>query len=241
MPVFQYKKESIVLVSIFAIGVALICTILFSHLSFPDSSTTFSGKNGRAELTPGKAITQTFVAKQDNLNQLNIIINRGDLGIREKVHITLKDATCTTTLASEVLSWWTPDPFIYHHFSFEAIRNSSGQEYCLSIVYESTEKRADRPSLATNESPQFAASSYTNTGKGRTYEGRSLIFRPAYTTGSFAGDFSQLIHRLSQYKPLFLKDVFLIGILALFLILTFLLATYISFKNPTGNDTKKEV
>ena len=226
----KLKNERFVLGMLFVGGLLLISFSFYNTLSFPDSSYNFLGKSGKAKLDSGKPITQVFTAKENNLDQIKVVIGNFDLIFRERIDFELADPACETVLARQSADFLPPDPQIYYRFNFPAIPDSASQKYCFRVTYFSpVDRGSDRPYLAISEGEQFRGQSYYNEGNGRIYENRTLQMRPAYTTGSFPGDFSRLNDRISQYKPNFAKGwgltllfgTFLLGTLAFIWLLIF--------------------
>jgi hypothetical protein len=108
-------------------------------------------------------------------------------------------------------------------FTFDPIPDSTGQAYCLSIEYrDGLMKRKERPYIRVTENEDFQASAYTDSGKGKTYAGRTLQIRPLYAPTTLVARFGELENRLSQYKPVFAKgSVLMIGIAGILLGLLF--------------------
>jgi hypothetical protein len=182
-----------------------------SSLSFPDTSYNFLGETKRVELSPGQPVTQVFSAMSDRLERIKIVMGDTHLGLTERIEFALLDATCSVVLRSATRHWYTPEPRIFTSFDFEPLVESAGQRYCLSLTYvSSARQRKDRPFIAASEGGAFASMSYTDAGKGRTYEHRSLHIRPSYGEATITGRLWQLENRLSQYKPAIVKGYMLL-------------------------------
>lgn len=215
------KRIEYALVAVLVMGLFFILSDLFKDLSFPDSSYNFLGKDKRVELEPGKSVTQTFEARRDGLDGINIVINHLDtLGLRDSVKFELAEENCEDILATESISAFTPPHFIYYHFRFDRIPDSADHSYCLKVTYHATERKKNRSYLSANEGTPFADTGYFDDGKNRFYEGRSLQMRPSYSHISFRDNFLELEARLSQYKPVFIKGwVLALGFITLLLAL----------------------
>ncbi len=227
----KMKNEKIWILALFVCGLFWIFGSFFVNLSFPDSSYNFPGKTYQVKLDSGKPVTQTFTAKENDLNQIKIVLGNSSLQLGEKIVFELADATCEKTLAQGTYHFYDMSPFIYYHFTFPALSDSLGQTYCFKVTYYSPiNRKGDRPYLGASEGEQFLGWSYTNAGNPLIYENRTLQMRPAYGTGSFFGDLEQLNNRLSQYKPGFLKGTGLTLIFSLFFIGTIALVYLLVFK-----------
>lgn len=220
----KLKGEWLWLLVIFVAGLVWISGAFFANLSFPDSSYNFLGETKKAKLDPGKPVTQTFRAEENNLNQVKIMVGNTGLWPTERIVLELADVSCDTVLATETIDFLMPDPHIYYHFNFPAIPDSQGATYCLRTTYFSGWDRGDkRPYLSASEGESFVDWSYTNEGNHRTYENRTLQLRPAYGTENFSGDMERLLDRLSQDKPWFLREAALVTLFGVFLAGTFVL------------------
>lgn len=228
----DWKKlgdERIWLTVIFCGGLVWIFGSFFTDLSFPESDYDFPGATSKAKLDPGKPITQIFEAKENNLNQVKIIIGNADLRPTEKIVLELTDALCETTIANATRTFLSPEPHVYSRLNFPAIPDSAGKKYCFKITYFSDQDK-DRPFVGASEGEQFIGQSYYNEGNGRIYENRTLQMRPAYGTSNTLSDLSALIDRMSQYKPGFLKGSALVSIFGLFLFGTLSLFYFLAFR-----------
>lgn len=228
---FIEEQKRKILVTLFVSWLIWIFGSFFANLSFPDSSYTFPGRTHQVKLDPEKPVTQTFIAKENNLNQIKIVLGNSDLEFREKIVFELADATCEKILAQSTYHSYDLSPSTYYHFTFPPLTHSFGQTYCFKTTYYSlVNRKGDRPYLGASKGEQFLGWSYTNIGSYLIYENRTLQMRPAYGTGSFLGDLGQLNNRLSQYKPEFLKGTSLTLIFSLFFIGTLGLVYLLVFK-----------
>lgn len=218
------------ILALFIVGLLWIFGSFFANLSFPDSSYNFLGATNKVKLDPGKPVTQIFTAKENNLDQVKVVLENTGLRTGEKIDFELMDATCEKMLAQNIYHFYNFSPFIYYRLTFPAIPDSAGQTYCFKVTYFSPfDRGSDRPYLGASEGEQFAGWSYTNEGNNRTYENRTLQMRPSYSAGNFLGDLSRLSDRISQYKPEFLKGsaltlifcAFIVGTISLLWLLVF--------------------
>ncbi len=228
----QFTNERCALAIVCIGGFFWIFGSFLNHLSFPDSSYHFLGTTNRAKFDPGKPITQVFQAKENNLDQIKIIIGDLDhLRPMEKIVLELAEASCETTIAKDTLTFLTPNPHIYYHFNFPVITDSAGQMYCFKATYFSPfDRGSDRPYLGASEGEAFVGQSYFNESNYRVYENRTLQMRPAYTAGSLLGDLSRLNDRMSQYKPSFFKGSALTLIFSSFIVSVAVLVWLLVFK-----------
>lgn len=227
----KLKNERVWFLTILIVGLLWIFGSFFAHLSFPDSSYNFLGTTNKVKLDSGKPVTQTFEAKEGNLNQIKIVVGNADLWLTEEIVFELADASCETTIARDTMTMFTPESHIYYHFNFPTLPDSAGQTYCFKATYFSRfDRGSDRPYLGASAGDQFSGWSYTNEGNNRTYENRTLQMRPGYSAGGFLGDLGQLNDRISQYKPEFLKGSALTLIFCAFIVGTISLLWLLVFK-----------
>lgn len=175
--------------------------VFLCHLTFPESAYNFLGESKHAELTNGASVTQVFKSRFANLEGVKIRLNDDWLYLGESIHTRLLDASCREEIARQTFSYFSSQADPFRIFSFSRIHDSAEKQYCLSITYFSPYARNERPEILASEGGAFSAISYTDTGKQKIYEGRSLQIRPLYGADSVAARLEQLENRLSQYKP----------------------------------------
>ncbi len=197
--------------TVFLVMMSGIGLVFFSNLSFPDARLNFLGESKRAELTSGAALTQVILIEQDRLKGFQIFMGDTDLAFGERLDFTLLDPTCHKVLARSRRTFFSWPVIRAIHFTFNPIRESAGQAYCLSIEYrDGLMKRKERPYIRVTENEDFQVSVYTDNSKNKTYIGRTLQVRPLYTAATFSERIGELENRLSQYKPAFMKGSMLI-------------------------------
>lgn len=206
---------------LFSLGLFGIFFTFLGNFGLGESGYNFLGKTKKITLSPGIPITQTFTAKEDHMHQLRLVLGNVSLKEGEYIEFRLQDAFCRETLAMTRLSQEPRSQGVYTVFPFPVIPHSQGIHYCFAATYFSSENRkGDKPTLSATEDPDltFADRTLSDGNKNKVYKSQTLFLRPAYTSGSLLGDLWQLVLRLSQYKPAFLKGwpiVFLFGIITL--------------------------
>lgn len=194
--------------------------LFFSErLLFPDSTIKFLGESKRVELAPGKPVTQVFTISENGLAGFQLFMSDTDLALSESLEFTLLDPTCSTEIRKMTRTAFALPVTRELRFTFDPIEDSLGNSYCLSVRFDDGPKaQSDRPSIRATENESFENESYTDTGKNKTYIGRTLQVRPLYSEPSYGSRFQQLENRLSQYKPILFKGyVLAIGALTLLL------------------------
>jgi hypothetical protein len=197
-------------------------------LTIPDSSFNFEKKD-TSRIYPFFPITQKFSASENNLNQIKIILKNINLQVSDKITLELNNESCNETIAKMDItntSWRFP---IFDRFSFPAISDSRGKTYCLKITYFTKNadiKKSDYPEVSLDSQMLFIQP-FENTRPNFNKKASSLVMRPAYTNGGILANLTTLKNRISQDKPLFLKNNYLVTLFISFLTLTFLLLLFI--------------
>lgn len=232
----EISKTKKIFLLIFALFFILILARFFDGLSFPNERNKFL-EDGEATLYPNRAILQKFTTEKNNLNQVDVAIRNFNKWSRDKIIFELKDASCDRTLAKDELNFFSYDYTIYTPFTFpqfSEISNSEVGQYCAAITF--VPKKADP--LDASELPfivysRLRGSSFQNTGDdggaGRTYDGKTLVMKPAHGSGGFFSNIKTLNDRVSQYKASFLKGGNLYLIAIFYLVLTIILTVLLIF------------
>lgn len=211
------KKINYFLTGFFLSALAVVFYYFFANLAFPESDYNFE-IDGSAKLYPGLPVFQTFTAKENNLSQIKITLKNSSIKTGDKIIFELADENCANVLATDEISRFTPVGMFYR-FNFGKIEDSQDKKYCLHAAFFSNQK-GDYPEISTSKDEIFKDSSFTNTGKNKTYPDRTLVFRPAYENESTWQNLQELNQRMSQYKPWFLKNIYLSTIALLTIILS---------------------
>jgi len=123
------------------------------------------------------------------------------------------------------LTWNYPG---YEKFKFKTIRDSKNKTYCLKFTYIPFGKEQDKKAYISSYSAE--GYSYINTGKSiEEQKNRTLKLKPAYENDSTWQNFSELSDRMSQYKPDYLKGIYLKTLFTLSFIIIILLVVVIIF------------
>ncbi len=197
-------------------------TTFFHGLGFPDSAWPLD-KGERVTLSAGATLTQTFTSSRDHLRQIEILFGKFTLQGEDRLKLELRDSTCATPLAQTTLSDRSFDSEHTYAFVFDRIPDSQDQTYCLALLFTSDREieKSKAPRLFIDQRAQAPA--YTLTEKDAPAQGIApLAIRPGYSNASLLATLSELMNRISQYKPAFLKDGVLTVFAVLGLVLTFL-------------------
>ncbi len=214
----HHLKESDIkkiLLGLFVLFFVVIFVVLSHAWAFPDTDWIIS-KGERVKIPEG-GMTETFRIEHNGLAQIQILFSNSRIGGGGLLRLDLLDASCTDTLRSSTLHVSTLSSDNTINFRFPRISDSSGKSYCLHLTFQSLNK--------SGTALIFVSDAIGKTGSSRLLiaeeeqPGKSLALRPAYQNASLAGDLRELSERLSQYKPWFLKGLFvaLIALLSIFL------------------------
>ena len=197
-------------------------------LSFTDQSTSSERESKQEKMYPNSPIIQKITASENNLNQINISIGKFSADFMEKINLEVNDENCEKIIAQSsinALTWNSPN---YEKFRFKTILDSKNKKYCLKFTYIPFKKEQDRRTYIS--SYEYEGSSYVNTGKSvEEQKNRSLELKSAYENDSTWQNFSELSDRMSQYKPDYLKGIYLKTLFILSFVLVMLLVVVIIF------------
>ena len=202
----KYFKFNHVLLILSAIFFAVIFWKFFSLLSFPDSGISFEGKSKQEKLYPDTPIIQKITATKNYLSQINVSVGKFSPKSGDKIVLEIADESCEKILTASKIDGFTWSSLGWEKFKFVPLPDSKDKTYCLKFTYVPKEKEQNEK--ASLSSYALEGSSYTNTGKSiKEQKNRTLELKPAYENESTWQNFSQLISRMSQYKPDYFKSL----------------------------------
>jgi len=213
---------------ILSISAALLFFLVFAGLverwAFPDTSWDLSGNGEKVEIKPGYPIMQKFEAGRNDLSRIRILFGRSYNKDAGEIYLKLADGSCLNAVEEKTLKRSSIKSEGYYDFKFSNIPDSKNRKFCLSIEFKpKNEKHKDLNvflSSVTVSGSQLIDTS--NKDEGETKNG-ALAMRPAYEGDGLWSNIKELNQRISQYKPWFLKGVYLYAIFFLFILLTFFL------------------
>ncbi|TXH00608.1 MAG: hypothetical protein E6R05_06805 [Candidatus Moraniibacteriota bacterium] len=227
-----------VLFTIFTLGIVAILWTFFSQFGLGESGYNFLGKTKKIALSPAKPVTQIFTAHEDNLNQIRFVLGNADIWPTDQLSFELLDQDCQQTLRSATFRHKPLQQGTYTVFSFDPITDSKNQRYCFQAIFTSpSNRKGEKPYLSATQasSPLFADRILTDTNKNKVYPAQTIFLRPAYTQGSVLKNLAALENRLSQYKPLWIKEkILLLGII--WILFSIALGYMISRERETPED-----
>lgn len=212
------KRANIILLSILGAMMLAVFFRFFSLLSFPDSSVVLE-KGELIPLPTKQSLSQVFVANRDNLTKIEYLFRTPGPKPGDTVSVELRDASCTDTIrtGSIVPSFLNSDNL--YEVAFPAIPDSNGQIYCLVTSYKPKDANIKGLRLFSMETADTRLI-LRNIATGETFDGKTLAIRGVYRNASVWQDLGELNHRISQYKPWFLKDAFVGTVAVLFVVLS---------------------
>lgn len=222
---FKFNHILVILV-IFFFGIVF--WKFFDILSFSDQTLSFERDSKQEKLYADSPIIQKLTITENNFNQINASIGKFSPKTGDKIILEVTDEFCKSILAKSSigkLSWNHPG---YEKFGFKTIPDSKNKTYCLKFTYIPNKQAQDKKVYMSSHAKE--GYSYINTGKSpEEQKNRALEIKPAYENGSNWQNFSQLINRMSQYKPDYLKGIFLLTIFTLSIILITIVAISVIF------------
>ncbi len=220
----RFIKFNHVLIAVSVILLVILFWKFTGLLSFPDSNIQFEGESKQEKLYPHLPLIQKITATKNNFSQINVSLSKFSPKLGDEIVLEILDESCQNILAKSKINTLTWNKISYEKFSFKPISNSEGKVYCLQFIYIPFRKEQDKRAYVSSYASPDA--SYTNTGNKKNSEeqkNRTLGLKPAYKNGSNWQNVSQLVDRMSQYKPEFFKGYLLeiIFLLSLIFIISF--------------------
>ena len=204
------KKTFLLILSFF---VLLIFYRFLTLLSFPDSSIALQ-KGTLAKLEPQNSLTQAFTANRQGLTKIEVLLRTPGIKIEngDTVATKLLDENCEKTLREGSLQKTYLNSDNLYEFAFDRLPDSAQKNFCLKLTFLPQKDSAKNIQLFTMSDG----------------ENQPLSVRPVYVNQSFWQNIAELNRRMSQYRPWFLKDIFLSLIVLGFLIISiFILLLFI--------------
>lgn len=224
----KHIKLKYILAILSALFFAIIFWNFLNILSFTDPGIDFEGKSKQEKLYPNSPIIQKINATENNFSQVNISISKFSPRLGDKITLEVFDESCEKKLDESKINALSWNSSSYSKFGFKTISDSKDKIFCLKFTYTPSGKEQDKKVYISSH--PLEGSSYINTGKSiEEQKNQTLELKPAYGNESNWKNFSQLIDRMSQYKPDFLKTNYLITIFFLSFSLILALAAVVIF------------
>ncbi len=201
--------------TVFLASIAVLTMLVFANLQrqfgFPD--THFPMEKGEKIKLDEAGATQTFVARRNGLSGVNVLFGGSSIKEGGTLSFAILDEHCKTTLREERRFVRTLNAENSTDFFFSPLPDSDGKAFCFKTNF-TPEKGSKKAAVFAipNTLPNEKLSLSIN---GELRPGESLALRPVYRNASLFADIVELNHRISQYKPWFLKGAFLGALIAL--------------------------
>jgi hypothetical protein len=182
------------LLLLLAFGICLISFLISPALR--NNPLPFLGKSGNITLRSQDTVTTSFSATENNLSEIRVYLKTFPK-LTDTLTLKLQDQTCQNTLATSAYSTWRPLVGPYTSFSFAPQKDSLGTTYCLTLSFTSKDS-SQKIKIRTTDHFFYKDQRYLLRGKEKTSE--TIQFIPAYQKKS-----SDIIKRMSQYKPNIVK------------------------------------
>jgi hypothetical protein len=204
-------------------------------IAFPDALTLERGDIQK--IYPGQTLSQTFVAKRNNLETIQILLRTPGVKDGDRLRAKLADATCTDILAEGTFE----TPFLntdnMYVFTFPRRTDSEGETLCLLLSLQTNNTKTKYLRLFTTP-PTDTTTPLLNAATKEPLNRASLSLRTVYRNDSLWQDLSELNDRISQYKPWFLKDFFIGTLGLLFITLSITLIAILIISAPLQKNEK---
>ncbi len=214
MKFFSFKN---VLLTILGISILLIFFRFSALIAFPDAITHDRGEVQK--IFPGQTFSQKFIADRNNLETIQFLLRTPGIKKGDTVMVTLANPTCTDTLREGELT----HPFLntddMYVFAFPRITDSKDKRYCILLSYQ-TSGASDKYLRFFTTASNDTTPPLLDTATNEPLSGEALSLRTVYRNDHWWEDLHELNQRISQYKPWFLKDVFISALAFLFITLS---------------------
>ena len=216
----KYFTTKHVFLAIFAILLLSIAFQFFSLLSFPDSSIVLV-KGDTVKLQPEDSLTQKFTANRDGLNKVEFLLRTPGIVFENKdvMKVQLLDENCQKPLREGVLKESFLNSGNLYEFPFSKVENSQNKIFCVIATFQPTKSSAKAIQFFTSDGPPRVDERLSP----RVEAGAQLSIRPVYVNDNVWQNLSELNQRISQYKPFFLRHIYLATFSILFIVLSIVL------------------
>lgn len=205
----------------------LVFANFYDKLSLPDAQWDLSKGENKLEINPASIVMQKFRAEKNNLSKIRMLFSKSNNKDGGEITIKLTDENCKNIIREETFKRSSIKPEGYYDFKFSKIKDSENKTFCLSIEFNPGKEKYKGLNIFLSNNP--VAGSQLIDASGVEIKNSSLAMRPAYQEESMAKNIERLNQRISQYKPWFLKNVYLYATSFLFVFLTFFLVILIIF------------
>lgn len=229
---FSYSKIFLLfLLSIALLGIGWQFT---NQFSFRDSAIILT-KGDPIKILPGQTLTQTFIPKQGALKRIEFLVRNPEPKKGDLITVTLADSHCQMPLRETTLKkgYLQSDNLFIATFN-PPLSVSADDVLCVMLHFNGQKHRSEFLRFFTQESRSETFRELKINSEVQADQ--VLSIRPAYTYPTLFQNLETLNNRISQYKPWFLKDVFLTGIVFTFLSSTLIVLIGLILVRNTNED-----
>jgi hypothetical protein len=218
MDKFNFEKF-ITLKNVFVLATILVLFLVFGRMAkewaFPDT-TWILEKGDKIGIDDKKSAEQKFVASENNLARIDMLLGNSDIGKNGTLNLKIMDESCQKEIRQSRIKTSKIDSDKEFKFTFPKIKDSQGKTLCLKLSFFSSKGKDAQLFIVDNTRPENISLLVDK----KEYPGKSLSMRPAYQKDTWRGNIWRLIEEISQYKPSFLKNISLLLIFTFSIILS---------------------
>ena len=213
---FDYEKL-LVPKNAFLLAIVIILLLVFGRMTnewaFPDTAWILE-KGEKIGIDSKKSAEQKFIATENNLTRIDMLLGNSDIGDGGTLNLQIMDESCQKEIRQSQIKTSKIDSDKEFKFSFSKIKDSEGKTLCLKLSFLSIKEKDAQLFAVNNILPE----NISLIADQKEYPGKSLSMRPAYQKDNWGQNIWRLTEEISQYKPWFLKNIFLL-LIALFSII----------------------
>jgi len=207
---------------IFSFFALILLVLIFSRLAggwaFPDTKWDLSGDGEKIKIDPKFPLTQKFKAERDNLSRIRILFGRSYNKDAGEINLKLSGEDRENIIREKSFERSDIQSEGYYDFRFSKISDSKDKDFYLMIEFKPKNEKYKDLNIFLSNNPISGNQLITIEGE---IKNGALAMRPAYQADSLTGNIQELNQRVSQYKPGFLKNIYLYIIFFAFILLAF--------------------
>ncbi len=217
-------------ISILTATVLFVGFVFYTILAIPESQHAFDATHSM-RIYPQKRIRQTFTPILHQFNGIDLSFSNTTHTKDGAITIAIKDADCTKVIATTPVHFSQIIPlkrFVNIPFAHTITLQPETSLLCLEIFYDTHDLLPNNalPKIKTYKTDADPTHTLLNFGSKKGAAKNYDIALRLTSSKGFLADIQILIRRISQYKPLWIKDGSIIALATGTVILTF--ATFIT-------------
>lgn len=225
-----------ILLALLGILTSLILFQFAKNIAFP-AAQTLTGDLIQ-KILPGQTFSQQFITESDSIEAIQVLLRTPGIKTGDTLKAQLADATCATIIREGTLETTFLNADNLYQFSFPRVEQAQGKEFCLTLSFRATKNGSKYLrffTTPTNDSARL----FTDISTHAPLNGEALALRTVSRNNSLWSDLRELNQRISQYKPWFLKDLFIGSIAVFFIILSLGLITTLILFRPKEDEEER--